>query len=461
MVETLRRTVEEQAARIKELERRLSQDSSNSDKPPSADPPHRPPRPKRERGKRKPGGQPGHEGRARELLPADQVDEIRDHKPTACRSCGRKLRGTDPSPRRHQVTDLPPVEPTTVEHRLHTLECSCGERTCGELPADVPPGAFGPRLQALVGLLTGAYRVSKRNTVQLLADCFGVKLALGSIKRLEDDLSAALTEPVEEAREHVRSQPVVGMDETGWRQGLRKAWLWTAATALVVVFVIRFSRGSIVAKELVGAKYKGRVISDRWSGYTWIAPARRQICWSHLKRDFQKLVEAGGQIGAVGEALQAHRRQLFKWWHRVRDGTLARSTFQAYVRPLRAKVADLLRQAAACTGERRLAGMCEEILKLEVAMWTFVRVDGIEPTNNHCERELRHAVIWRKTSFGTQSDTGTTFVERILTAVGTLRLQKRNVLDYLAETSAAALVGSPAPSLLPSAALAEAPSAAA
>lgn len=455
LVASLMQTVEEQAAEIKELKRRLGQDSSNSDKPPSTDPPHRPPRQKRERGQRKPGGQPGHDGHARELLPPEQVDEIHEHKPPACRGCGRRLRGNDPSPLRHQVTEVPPVKPTVVEHRLHTLDCACGQRTRAELPVGVPRGAFGPRLQALVGLLTGAYRVSKRNTLQLLSDCFGVQIALGSIKRLEDDLSVALAAPVEEAKEYVRSQPAAGMDETSWRQAGRKAWLWTAVTSLVVVFAIRFSRGSKVAKELVGEDYKGRIVSDRWSGYTWVSPKRRQLCWAHLKRDFQKIAEAGGELAAIGEALQDRRKQLFAWWHRVRDGTLRRSTFQTYVGPLRAEVKDLLRQGKACTDEK-LSGMCGEILKLEVAMWTFVRVEGVEPTNNEAERALRHAVIWRKTSFGTQSEAGTVFVERILTAVSTLRLQQRSVLDYLAELCSAALQDRAGPSLLPPASLAAA-----
>jgi len=443
------------SAEIKELKRRLGQDSSNSDKPPSTDPPSRPLRQKRERGKRNPGGQPGHEGHARELLPPEQVDEIEEHRPSACGGCGRKLRGNDPSPQRHQVTEMPPVKPTVVEHRLHTLECACGERTRAELPIGVPTGAFGPRLQALVGLLTGAYRISKRNTVQLLSDCFGVPIAVGSIKRLEDDLSAALAAPVEAAKEYVRARPVVGMDETSWWQAGQKAWLWTAVTTLVVVFVIRFSRGSKVAKELVGEKYRGRIVTDRWSGYTWVDPRRRQLCWAHLKRDFQKIAEAGGKLAAIGEALQVRRKQLFTWWHRVRDGTLARSSFQAYVRPLRAEVKDLLRQGKACTDEK-LSGMCGEILKLEVAMWTFVCVENVEPTNNESERALRHAVIWRKTSFGTQSDAGTSFVERILTVVSTLRLQRRSVLDYLAEVCSAALEGRAGPSLLPSGMRAEA-----
>jgi transposase len=214
------------------------------------------------------------------------------------------------------------------------------------------------------------------------------------------------------------------------------------------VFALRFSRGSKVAKELIGENYKGIVISDRWSGYTWLPLKRRQLCWAHLKRDFQKIVEVGGEVGAIGEGLQAQRKKLFDHWHRVRDGTLKRSTFRSYVSPIRAEVKALLRQGKVCD-HAKTAGMCKAILKAEQAMWTFVRVEGIEPTNNDAERALRHAVIWRKTSFGTQSDAGSEFVEGVLTAVGTLRAQGRNVLDYLTETCSNALHGTPAPSLLP------------
>lgn len=316
------------------------------------------------------------------------------------------------------------------------------------LPEGVPAGAFGPRLQATIGLLTGAYRLSKRNVVELMADLFGVRLALGSIKRVEEDLARALTAPVAEAKEHVKTLPALGLDETHWRQRGVKAWLWVVTAPLLAVFVIRFSRGAKVARELLGESYSGTIVTDRWSGYTWVDLARRQLCWAHMKRDFEKLVEAGGELGRIGEALQARRKQLFVWWYRVRDGTLQRSTFQKYVRPLRAETKELLRQAAA-RPEPKLPGMCAEILKLEPALWSFVRVPGLEPTNNQSERALRPAVIWRKTSFGTQSDEGTEFVERMLTVFTTLRLQGRNVLDYLAAVTDAVLHSAPIPSILP------------
>ena len=445
------KALEEAKRRIAELERQLKQDSSSSDKPPSSDPPHRPPRKKPGKGKRKPGGQPGHEGKTRPLLPPEQVDDIQDHKPSTCDDCGAKLTGEDPSPLRHQVTEVPPVQPTVTEHRLHSLRCGCGAVTQADLPSGVPSGAFGPRLTAMVGLLTGAYRVSKRNTQQLLADCFNVSMSLGSIKAVESNLSDALAECVEEAAEYVQTAAAaVGADETPWRVRGQKAWLWTAVTTWLAVFAIRFSRGADVAQELLGLGYAGHLVTDRGSGYLRYSKERRQVCWSHLERDFEKLVEAGGELGRLGEALQKQRRLLFEWWHRVRDGTLTRAELQDKVKPLRAEVADLLRQARACTEQnRKLAGMAREILKLEGAMWTFVDHPGVEPTNNAAERALRHAVIWRKTSFGTQSASGTTFVERMLTVVTSLRLQRRNVLEFLAEASTAALTGVAPPSPLP------------
>jgi hypothetical protein len=227
-----------------------------------------------------------------------------------------------------------------------------------------------------------------------------------------------------------------------------RAWLWAVAVPLAALFLIRRSRGAASAKELIGEHYAGIVITDRWSAYSWLPIRQRQLCWAHLKRDFKKIAERCGEAKRIGEALGACERELFELWYRVRDGTLRRSSFRTYVSPIRARVRDLLQQGAALS-DSKVAGMCSKILKLEPALWTFVRVPGVEPTNNRAERVIRPAVIWRKTSFGTQSDAGSTFVERMLTAVTTLRLQGRNVLEYMTEACRAGLEGRPAPSLLP------------
>jgi transposase len=298
------------------------------------------------------------------------------------------------------------------------------------LPEGVPERAFGPRLQALVAVLSGAYRLSKRNIQQLLSDCLGGELALGSISTLESATSEALQEPVAEARCFIQQQSVAHVDETGWREANHRVWLWTAVTQAVTVFLIRCSRGSQVAKELVGEAFAGILVSDRWSGYRWVPIKGRQLCWAHLIRDFCQMAEARGSAAALGEALGMCARQLFHWWHRVRDGTLQRSSFCVYAAQLRIEVRALLREGASCE-DSKSAALCRSLLQHEPALWTFVHVEGVDPTNNAAERALRPVVLWRKGSFGTQSRTGSDFVERMLTVVATLRQQQRNVLDYI------------------------------
>ena len=336
-----------------------------------------------------------------------------------------------------------------TEYRVHALGCSCGAVTHGQLPAGVSYGAFGPRLQAIVATLSAAYRMSKRNLQQLMADLLGVELSVGSISKLETATSRALQQPVEQAHAVAQQQAVAHADETGWRQGGKKAWLWTMVTNAAVVFVIRFSRGGKVAKELLGERYGGVLVSDRWSGYRWVPTERRQLCWSHLIRDFQKLADSRGPAVPIGEALGQCGRDLFHAWHQVRDEHLTRAQFQAQVdEKIRPEVQRLLAEGAALPAGSERKGMCAALLDLEPAMWTFAHVEGVEPTNNSAERSVRHGVIWRRTSFGTQSDAGSVFVERMLTTVATLRLQRRHVLDYVTAACDAARHDLPAPSLV-------------
>jgi len=382
------------------------------------------------------------------LVPIEQVKDSYDIKPETCRKCGHALEGQDPEPYRHQITEIPPVVAEIVEYRLHGLSCpECGTETCAELPPGVPQGAFGPRMQAMVSLLSGRYRLSKRDTAEVMDDFFQAGISTGSICALEQRSSEAISGSVEEAREYVKEQPVVHMDETGWREANKKAWLWVAATSLVTVFLIRCSRGSKVDKEMLGETFGGILNSDRWSAYNWVTVSLRQLCWSHLLRDFQAFVEREGESQRIGEAILAQSDLMFEWWHRVRDGTMTRATFQAKMKPVQQKVGKLLCQGTACAHDKT-AGTCRDILKREAALWTFVHVEDVEPTNNLGERQVRHGVLWRKMCFGTQSEAGSRFAERIMTVVATLKQQQRNVLDYLTEACDAANWGRPAPSLL-------------
>jgi transposase len=447
---------QELRVRIEALEAKLRTNSKNSHKPPSSDPPgvdkgFRGGRHPEDGPKRRRGGQPGHKGSHRSLMSEDEVSSTVECTPPVCDQCGLSLEGyTDSNPERRQVTELPPVRATTTEFRVHTVTCPCcGGLTKGQVPEGTPAGSFGPRLQALIGYLSGACRASKRCIEEILGDCFDVPISLGSVASQERAVSEAIAAPVAEAAAYVRQHATRHADETGWRECGKRAWLWLAATPLVAVFLISHSRGGAIARELLGALGSWILVSDRWSGYNWIPMRYRQLCWAHLRRDFKKLVDAAGEAGRIGTALREQTKQLFKLWNRTRDGTLRRSSCRTLASPIRVEIRRLLVEGSVLP-QKRLAGMCAEILKLEPAMWTFLRVEGVEPTNNHAERLVRHAVMWRKTSLGTQSVEGSRFVSRILTTVSTLRLQKRNVLDYLAAACTAATFSQPAPSLLPS-----------
>ena len=445
----LRARIVQLEVRVRELEALLAKHSGNSSRPPSTDPPGAPPPapPKRTGCKR--GGQPGHEKHERQLVPREKVTRTIIVKPASCRRCGDPLSGDDPDPYRHQVTEVPKVVATTDEYQLHALGCpKCGITTRAELPAGVPVGQFGPRLQAMVSVCGGDYRMSQRAIERLVEDFFEVPIGLGSIANLEQATSEAVAQPVDEVARTIRQQPVVHADETGWYEQSKRAWLWAAVCSHMALFIIRASRGAKVAKELLGATFGGILVSDRWKAYTWVDVARRQVCWAHLLRQFRGLQDHGPDARVIGEALELLTDTMFHVWHRVRDGTVTRAAFQKFIENLRPHVVARLQEGAACPVQA-VAGRCSEILELEPALWTFAYIEGVEPTNNAAELRIRHGVMWRKTSFGTDSSNGSRFVERILTVVTTLRMQRRNVLDYVTAACEAALHRTTPPSLLP------------
>jgi transposase len=345
------------------------------------------------------------------------------------------------------VLELPQIKPIVTEHRAHALTCGCGAVTAATLPDEAVLHGFGPRLSAVVAYLTGRCKLSKRQVVELADDLLSTPLSLGAVCAVEQDVSHALAAPVDQAREAVREQSLVHLDETGWREDKKRAWLWVAVSAVATVFQVARSRGGKVAREILGDKFCGRIVTDRWSGYGWVDVKRRQLCWSHLLRDLMGMTERDDAGALLAAEILLEADKMLEWWGRVRDGTLGRAEFQSLMRPVRAQVGDLLRKAKE-SAAKKTAGMCREILELEPALWTFVDVEGIEPTNNAAERAIRPAVLWRMGSFGNDSEVGSRFTERILTTVATLRQQRRCVLDFLTEACAAVRAGRPAPSLL-------------
>ena len=440
-------------ARVHELEARLGQTSANSSRPPSSDPPQTPARPKAPPSGRKRGGQPGHRGAYRALLPLDQVHEVVAVVPEVCRHCGQPL--PQPSDRRgarvwrHQVVELLPLAVRVTEYRMLARRCpACRKRTRAELPASVSRRPFGARLTGVIALLSGRYRLSRREVRQLLQDLWQVRVSLGAVVRQEQAQSAALAPVVEEARAAVAQAPVVNMDETGWRQEQQRAWLWTAVTAELTVFRVDRSRGGAAIEALLGSAFTGVVGSDRWSAYSRFPAERRALCWAHLKRAFQGLVDRGGDAEPIGRWGLAEIERLFALWHRFRAGELRREELRRRMIPLQARLGRLRRRGQDAQ-DRKAAALCRELTKWWSALWTFARVEGVEPTNNVAERALRPAVLWRKGCFGSNSEAGSRFAERLLTAVATCRQQGRSLLDFLVAAGEAALQGTAAPSLLP------------
>ena len=436
-------------AEVEQLRERVNQTSRNSSKPPSSDPPEARKYPPRTPSGRKRGGQSGHQGKGRQLKPSSEANQIVVSRPTHCRGCGGLLLGQDAQPQRHQVSELPQIEPEVVEYQLHKLTClACGVVNRGEWPLEMPRGSFGPRTQATIAYLSGRMGISRRDSKEMLSTLFHLDISLGSIPAQERRISQALIEPVMEAGDFVRRQPTANVDETSWYERSDKQWMWVAGTPLVTFFQIMDSRSQACCRQLLGEEFTGVVGSDRYSAYNWLASQQRQLCWSHLKRDFQAFEDRKVESVVIGKLLSAQVKKFFGLWHQVREGTLSRPDFQQAMQPIRHEVHNLL-QIGTLLKAPKTRNTCRNILNVETALWTFVDREGVEPTNNAAERALRRSVIWRRRSFGSQSEAGSRFVERMQTAVITLRQQKRDVLDFLTQACQAAISGTDPPSLLP------------
>jgi transposase len=433
---------------IKELERRLGMNSQNSSKPPSSDPPGMPTVLPRKLRRKKCGAQKGHPPYLRELLPQELVKKHIHLKPDVCTCGSTHLQDTDQEPLRHQIVDIPPIKPEAIEYVQHISQCrDCGAFVYQPLPDDIKRRHFGPGVLAMVGILTGVLNTSKRKAAAMLKEVFGVPMSLGGLSHCEAHVSDILEPPYHQAADHVRGQETAHADETSWPRGNRlKGWLWALGCSTAVFFMVQAQRSQQAARTLLGG-FTGKLVSDRYNAYkfySWI----RQICWAHLKRDFKALSEANGPLGKIGGQLHELAKEILKLRKRVRDGTLRWETFQHRMPALQKRVESLLEAGARFDGN--LGGKCRDILEHRQYLWTFVQDQKVEPTNNLAERIVRQAVLWRKGSFGTQSQRGARYVERILTVCATCRLQGRSVIQYLRAACHCHLNGLPVPSLIES-----------
>lgn len=451
-VAQLERRIVKQEKRIAELERRLNRNSGNSSLPPSLDPPGPPGRRRSPSSKHRRGAQPNHPGRGRHLAPLAALDELIEHWPRRC-ACGHIFSEAERCPvgrcARHQLVELPPIAVTISEHRLQRLRCpSCGAVTRAALPPEVPLVAFGPRLQAAVATLAVRNRISRRDTVELLRELFGAELSSGSIDAIVRRAGEALEKPYEELLRNVRSASVVNIDETGWRLRGGRRTLWGMLTARAAVFRIAADRHEREARALLGEDFPGIACSDRWWAYGYLDVERRQLCWAHLVRDFTAHSEGISAhqkaFGAAG--LEIAGRLFAAWDAYCKDGDRARLLVQSA--PLKEELRTLLEEAARKSAKTRYQRtFAKHLLRDWPALWTFTSVPGVEPTNNHAERGLRGAVIYRKLSLGSQSEQGERTIARLLSASVTCRLQNRSLFAYLSEVLRTHIRGDPIPVL--------------
>jgi transposase len=446
-VAELGQRVEKLAALVLRLNEQLARNSGNSNKPPSSDSPG-------QRGERrgkgptggKRGGQPGHSGSRRALVPPEQVGEFKNLFPTECENCWAALPQTSASVQRHQTLELPRIKPDITEWVQHCVECpKCRYRTWAS-PAPIPTTPFGPRLSAVIGLLTGVYHLSRRSTVNLASDVLGVDISLGAVSAVEERVSEAVRPAVPEAWSQVDEAPVKHIDGTSWFQAGAMCSLWTIATTAVTVFKILADGKAATLAALFGKKL-GILVSDRATALNFWAMEKRQICWAHLLRKAISFSERDGPAGSFGRELLDYMAIMFDYWGQLRAGQLSREAFRERMAPVRLHVEALLERGRA-SALRHVSGSCADLLGHRLALWTFVDTEGVEPTNNHAERELRAFVLWRKRSFGTQSERGNRFAERLMTVAHTARKQRKNVLEFLTACCTAARTGATPPSLL-------------
>jgi transposase len=435
-------------AKQKSLVEKNRTNSKNSSLPPSQDP-HKKKITKKTKSKRSQGAQAGHKGIGRKLITDSRIDKIENCLPPQHCSCEGSIAIQFDSYHRHQQYEIPEIQPKITEYRLVQGICrGCKKKHEVHLPAGTPTGMLGPNAMSTVCSLTGDYRISRRESQRMLKNHFQLSLSLGTISNVENEVSKSLEAGVEEIREAVKQKDIVHADETSHKEAGKKQWMWVAVTRFLSVFIIRPTRATVSAKELLGELFSGFLVTDRFSSYNWVDLERRQFCWAHLIRDILKISERSGEDHRIAIFILAHVKWMFTLYDKVGEKKLSRSSFQRAMKFTKNSIEDLLLEGTKSTN-KKTRGTCRQILKQKEGLWTFIDVEGLEPTNNIAERTIRAYVLWRKMSFGSQSERGNRFIERMMTVRATCRQQERNVADFIKRSIRSYYGSGETPSLLP------------
>lgn len=439
---------------IQNLKRLLNikTNSRNSSMSPSSDLTKPKAKKKNIKNKRKRGGQPGRKGKARELFPVDEVDNFIPKVPETCSCCSKNLKDKAAVLcSTHQIVEIPEISAFVNQFNVYEKECSCGAVTKGELPAHVSVSCVGPRLQAVLSAMTGRYRLSRRETLEMSVAIFGpkAKISHGTLCALEKRTRDALDACYEELKSQIKNQDVANLDETSWKENKTKAWLWVAVFKMFSVFRIDLTRSREAFYSLLGHDFKGVIGTDRFTSYNDYNVFLRQFCWAHLKRNFQALVDSGDpEAKRIGKSGLRMCKKIAIEWGRYQDGEIKFTTLKMTLNKPRQKFKRMLERGQDANFNKAGA-LCRQLLKYYPALWTFTRKEGVDTTNNIAERNLRKGVLWRKGSFGSDSESGSRFVERMLTVAETLKVQKRNVIDFIHQSIVTFKTGETQPSLVP------------
>lgn len=444
--------------RIGKLDKRvasLSQNSTNSSKPPSSDGLEVKKKPKKRKSRKKQGGQPGHNGKNRELLPAEEMDDIQEHFPEQCKRCGsvfseeQKIPTDNPS--RYQWFELPEIRPIMEEHRCHSLACRCGGETTADLPKYVAASSFGPRLHAAIAYLNAEHLVSRRGITDIFQNFFHLDIALGSTCNVASRVSEACRPVTQRIKEFIANALKLNIDETGWKNKGQRRYLWTFVSSICVYFLISTSRGAKVLKEVLGPSFAGVIGSDDHSAYSaYHKNGKRQLCWPHLIRKLKALKENRGSPDAYlfARNMLKETGRLFSYWHAYQESDCSLEQLYQATTLIRARMKKYCRRYRD-SEDKAVRTRARRTLKNWPHLFTFLEVEGVDPTNNAAERSFRHAVQWRKLCFGSQSDTGERYVERILTVTRSCKMQGRNAVDFLTELMDATVHGKTIPEIIP------------
>lgn len=359
------------------------------------------------------------------------MDFVEDCKlPFYC-SCGGELKSTGDSVR-HQVYELPVLKLQITEYQLQQGYCAlCRGKQVASLPEGVTWGITGPRLTSFMSELTAKYGLSRLEQKLFLKEMFDFGISKGTIFNKQKIMNAAMQAPVDELLPIVKESVSVNGDETGHNRDGKNAWVWGFMSSRAAHFSIHPSRGKKVLRHMMG-DFKNILISDRYAAYRIFESNQRQLCWAHLKRDFTKLSEKDNKIIArIGKELLECESTLFKIWHEFKSEKISRDELWRQEKPIRRRTGELLEQGSYTDPVLKAARFCKNLLENFNALWTFLEMEGVEPTNNHAERSLRPLVIWRKKYFCTRSDYGSDYVARSASIITTCKLNGKSSFEFL------------------------------